>query len=198
MTMSPKDLRVLAAPIAALTLALLAGAGALVYGLGQARQGERQLQAARQARIQAEGRVRQVHAEASELQDKGQRYRQLLARGVVGAEARLAWIERLRFIEQQHKLFRLDYELSPIQKLRDAPSGAINASNMTVSLPLLHEGDLLALLDALRATENALVLPTECAVERAAAGTRPPTAGPAPGLRAECRLAWVTIEPETP
>lgn len=197
MTISPKDLRALAVPIAALVIALAAGVGTLTYGITESARAERQLQLARQTRLQAEARVRQVGAEASELQDKGQRFRQLLARGVVGPEARLMWIERLRVIEHQQKLFRLDYELSPMQKLRDAPSGAVNASAMTVSLPLLHEGDLLALLDGLRATENALVIPTDCAIERLPAGTvRVAVGGPPPTLRAECRLTWVTLDAE--
>jgi len=80
-------------------------------------------------------------------------YRQLEKRGFIGEERRVEWIDRLRNIAVIHHLFPIDYtigireDLSP-GKWEIAPF-KLRRSVMKLHLPLLHEEDVLALLDGL-------------------------------------------------
>ena len=96
--------------------------------------------------------------EEQELRDKIIRFEALKQRGIVGTEQRLDWVEIINQIKKEHRIVKFDYEISPQRKADAAliPDGAdagglsFMASQMKLTLTLLHEGELLQVLDDLR------------------------------------------------
>ncbi len=131
---------------------------------------------------------------ASQLESGAARYRDLKARGAVGAERRLDWIRRISQIKEALRLPELDYELAPQQAAAGAaplPSMKgryeFRSSAMKLRLGLLHEGDLLGFLDELDKPVSAVPRVRACRIERIA------DAGAGARLGAECRVDWITL-----
>jgi hypothetical protein len=157
----------------------------------------------RQALSRAEEDYRRGHerlgqAERDEVQIRETigRFRALEARGVVGQEQRLEWIERLRAARERLALPALTYELRPRRPLDPAAAtsgGApstgyrLTASAMRLSAELVQEEDLLRLLAELSAEPSAIVRPTWCRLARRGGST---------DLAAECELEWITVATE--
>ena len=89
-----------------------------------------------------------VHDEAALLHTQAQTYQRLKARGILGEERRLDWVELLKRVQTERQLYPLDYEISPqapldVTALSAGPAYQFMVSRMQLRLPLLHEGDLL-------------------------------------------------------
>jgi hypothetical protein len=128
----------------------------------------------------------------------------LRARGFIGPEKRLDWIEAIGRIKAARRIFKLDYEFSP-QRRVDAsilPGGStagtyeIMSSQMRMQIHVIHEGELLEVLsdlrDEMRKKVEALVLVRSCAVDRLA--FNPADRGSKAQLKAECILEWITLK----
>lgn len=201
MTFGPVDLvRLRRAGLRFVALALL---GAAAAGFGY-----------RLADIEGEGH-RRVLAEQRELAERGradvdfadiaadvERYRELVARGHIGPERRLDWMERIAEVRQARRLFEFRYEFAPQRALGELPQGKVAdgfefmASAMKLQMPLLHEDDLLGFLDDLARTVPALLQVRECRIGRLAQGAAS-IAGPAPRLTADCSIDWITLRQKT-
>lgn len=189
-------------PIAALKLSLLLLLAALVLAVtgvvwsrGQAREAE-----ARLAQLQAEHtRAWQALARGRDqqrlIQTHRDAYRALAARGFVGPENRLAWIEAIQLANQAAGLYGLEYRLGP--RTASAPALAqgvpLGQTALTVSMPLLVETDLLRFLAALRARAPGIYRVQACTLSRS--GREVFEAVNLPRLRAECELLWFTVAP---
>jgi hypothetical protein len=190
-------------PLGVLVLALAIG-GAFVYWSAQ-RSGEaRQIfERENAARNQARDRLARVDEEQRIIERYGPAYQVLIEEGIVGAEQRVNWLDALRLASRVTRGFGVDYQVSGqtisqagdkqgiLPKL-DAGAYETQQSEMTLRLRLLHEGDLLAFLDALDEQRAGLHLLHECSLQRANAG--PFTARFEPKLLAECKLTWVTLD----
>ncbi|HEY9191418.1 MAG TPA: hypothetical protein VIO81_00955 [Methyloversatilis sp.] len=139
-----------------------------------------------------------ARAEETEIAEKIDRFRHLVERGAIGSEQRLAWVELIRDARARHQLGALDYEFSPQHPLDPAiaPSDAgqleAASSALRLRLPLLHEGDLLTLIDDLTINASALVRVRECSIAR-----RIPADTSTEALQADCLLDWITFRPRT-
>lgn len=182
-----------------LAVALLAGAAMVLFPqklVDRAERNQRQL-----STEQKDIRSRLVHAREEEqaIRDRIGRYRHILASGLIDQEERLRWVEQIARIKAARRLLDVQYELSPQHPIEEAvlPGGPVAggyefmASTMKLQLALLHEDDLLGFLDDLRASVRAHLLVRECAIERATAPAS--ERGPAPQLRADCTIDWVTL-----
>ena len=158
---------------------------------------------AEQLRLQAQQRELRAQLlrapdEAKELRDKIALYQQLERQGLIGQEERLNWVEQIGGIKTARRLYDLQYELSPQRPLGDIglPGGPafgsheFMASSMRMQLQLLHEEDLLGLLDDLRASVHAHLLVRQCTLGRLAANT---DGRLGPQLEASCIIDWVTL-----
>jgi hypothetical protein len=79
-------------------------------------------------------------------------YNDLLAKGFVGEERRIEWIETLRQIHVKNKLFSIDYSIGLQENYKPSfipnmGSFILHRSTMKLDLEMLHEGDLLNLID---------------------------------------------------
>lgn len=123
-------------------------------------------------------------------------YHALIARGFVGEESRLAWIEAVHLANQDARLYGVTYTLSPRTA---APSGLagglpLQQTRMTLQMPLLVETDLPRFLDALRTRAPGLFRVDRCRLSRIS--DAPPQPVNRPELDAECELLWFTVTAE--
>jgi hypothetical protein len=196
--MNTEDLRkVRTSAVLALVMAS-AGALALLASARFADEAGRDHRAARAARDDAQRLLASARAEETEIAQKIDRFGQLARRGVIGDEQRLTWVELIREIRAQRRLAALDYEFSPQRPLdatlapADAGAFDIMSSTLHIRLPLLHEGDLLALLHDLDRGAPALTRVRECSI------VRRPVAAPditTEALQADCLVDWITFRP---
>lgn len=121
----------------------------------------------------------------------------LYEHGILGRELRLSWIEALRRADAAIGLPALDYRISA-QKLYEPSfpvnSGAfdIRVSEMNLSLGLLHEGDLITVLNALDTTADGLYSVSRCEAIRVNEFETPDRRRP--GIKADCVLQWYTVD----
>jgi hypothetical protein len=183
-------------------LSLAAAIVMIAVGAGLVWLAENQIHAAKQAKANAasqligfQSKLRQASAEENEIKQKSALYSNLRARGIIGEEQRLDWVELIKEIKESRKLLDLQYEFAPQQSLERAalPGFSFKSSSMRMQMKLLHEGDLLNFINDLRKHARAYVRVRNCNVTRIPRAAAP--AGDAALLNAECQLDWITILP---
>lgn len=124
-------------------------------------------------------------------------YQALVARGFVGAEDRLAWIEAAQLANREAGLYGLDYRLTP--RTSSLPALAkglpLGQTVMTLTMPLLVETDLSRFLAALMARAPGVVRIQGCRLSQLT--DVPFEAVNQPRLQAECELLWFTVAKKT-
>ena len=123
-------------------------------------------------------------------------FRRLFEGGLLGRERRLSWLETLRRAGDANGLPQLGYKLDAQRVATPDFSIALGdyqlyTSAMTLNLGLLHEGDLLQLLQALDRYALGQYSIKRCALKRA--GEHLDLAAHGANLNAECTLDWWTI-----
>ena len=129
------------------------------------------------------------------------RYVALEEGGIIGREQRLDWIDVLRESARDTKVPRLEYTIAaqspfdPGVKL-NIGDYTIFSSAMRLNLGLLHEGDLLELLERFGSDVSGLFGVTGCSISRADRELR--MAPDASNVEAVCVLNFITLrQPET-
>jgi len=119
-------------------------------------------------------------------------YQALIARGFVGAENRLAWLEAVQQANRDAGLYGLDYSLEP-RSLVQQPgvSVPLGQTVMRIRMPMLVEDDLTQFLNALYQRNAGLYRVRTCQVTRS--GSAAPQPVNKPELETECELLWFTI-----
>lgn len=122
---------------------------------------------------------------------------QLYESGILGQEHRLNWLESLRRAGDGIGLPQISYKINAQSVY--APEfpvklGAFNiyVSEMDLTLGLLHEGDLIRLLDALNRTAEGLYSVSRCDASRVNEGSEFDHTRPT--IMAACRLNWFTVD----
>ncbi len=98
-------------------------------------------------------------------------FKHLYARGIIGQERRLSWVEALNAAGAKLQVPEIDYRIdaqkryTPEMALESGPF-EVNVSDMQLSLGLLHEGDLTRLLAALTRDSAGLFSVEQCEVTR--------------------------------
>lgn len=132
------------------------------------------------------------------IRQYGAAYGQLQARGLIGADKRLDWIEAIKQSQARHQLAPIAYSIEAQRPLQleggfSAAAYALGASQMTLHLDLLHEMDLLNLLQDLR--QQGYVSAQRCSIKRGpSAANSEPGSSPA-HFSADCTLNWLTLAP---
>jgi len=134
----------------------------------------------------------------------------LQSQGLYGDEKRLEWIERLRGMERRWPGLKLQYaiEAQTMQPAAGAGPGAggpaaqslapgatgnarrieLFATHMRLTMTLIHEEDLLRVLDDLAAAQLGRVSVERCEMNRAGGAA----------IKAECTLVWNTLRAYEP
>ncbi len=194
MKIAPADFPKLQASILLGVLMVAAGALAVYFSFAVKEAAEQAMVRIAAQFAEADGKLRQVRNEESEVKQKSIIFKQLQERGIIGDEQRLDWVELLKEIRDQHRLIDLRYEIAP-QRMLEGQLGndfVFFASSMKLELKLLHEEDLVRLLDDLRRQAKALIRVKSCRIERL-----PATGGQRDGgranLQADCEIEWLTL-----
>lgn len=190
-------LTLLRAPLALLLLATALAAGGVVWSLQLDARALAGVETQRAALNAALSRQRQVQREARLIEQHIDAYRALVARGFIGEENRLAWIEAAQLANRDSGLYGLTYTLSP-RTAAPAPLAAglpLQLTRMNVKMPLLVETDLTRFLEALRARAPGVVRVERCTLARPLGGEG---LSADPALEAECELVWYTLATGAP
>ena len=196
MSLSLQDWRKLRFPIIGLGAALIL-VGVLVSFADQYRlKNELALQTQQNSLNQARQKYQSSGLEKETIIQYLPVYNQLLVSGFIGEEHRIEWIETLRQIHAQHKLFSIDYSIGLQENYK--PSFLPNLGNftlhrsiMSLKLDMLHEGDLLALLDGLHEQTTPYMV-RDCEIKRpinAVVNIKTIAAN----MQANCEIDWLTL-----
>jgi len=119
-------------------------------------------------------------------------------KGLIGREHRLNWIETLRQSGEKIKLPSLGYEI--VSREEFIPGFQLNSgsyklfsSEMNLRLGLLHEGDLVNLLNYLDRHAEGNYSVSECLFRRARSNIDIKSSIDKPNISATCVLQWFTI-----
>jgi len=118
--------------------------------------------------------------------------------GLVGEERRLSWIESLESTNDVLRLPTLTYNLLPREEFvrpgfKVKRGVSVMTSPMALSIGLLHEEDLFALLEGLRLSISNLFTVESCSMKRQKAiGLSLDTKQA--NLVTKCKIRWVTID----
>lgn len=199
MNLDAKDLKRLRWAIAFLVIMALLGGGSVWTALQMKKGSEKAFKEATAERQDIQARLARAREEEQELRAKIGGFEALRARGFIGPEQRLDWVEAIARIKASRRLSKLDYEFAPQRPVDAAilPDGAaaggflIMASQMRMQMHMLHEGELLDFLAELRDAVRAMLQVRSCTLERLPPG-RTERGGNAQ-LKAECTLEWITL-----
>ena len=117
--------------------------------------------------------------------------------GLIGEERRLSWIESLENTNKVLKLPTLTYSLLPQEEfirpgLKVKSGVELNGSAMELTMGLLHEEDILAVLEGLRLSIKNLFTVESCSLSRSS-NIGVPLDTKNTNLRSKCTIRWVTI-----
>lgn len=188
---------ILKLPLLLLLAALLLAVGGILWGQRQTQDAGTALQQQRTALNQARQQLDRSRQQQRLIAVHQGDYQALVARGFVGPEDRLAWIEAVQLANRDAGLYGLNYRLtprtaSPPALAQDLPLGQ---THMTLTFPLLVETDLTRFLDALKARAHGVVRVQGCSLSRP--DNTSFEAVNHPHLQAECDLLWFTVSTTT-
>ena len=139
-----------------------------------------------------------VDEEEKVIRDYLPRFVELDKNGLSGEERRLSWIETLQDAGDTLRLPSLGYEIKAQKPYRPGAASLpgryrVFVSEMTLSMQLLHEGDLFALIELLDERAQGVYTVSSCEMTRNFVElTDNPVAG---NITAACLLEWFTVKP---
>ncbi|HEY3301515.1 MAG TPA: hypothetical protein VGJ90_12140 [Methylophilaceae bacterium] len=199
MKLTPQDWLKLRNPLVFLVLVLVAIAALILYTQQQKNAAEQALQTQTNQLNQARQRYLASGQEKDTISQYLPKYQTLLQQGFVGEERRIEWVDALRKIHGREKLFNINYSIGAQEEyqpnfISNAGSIKLYRSVMKLELSMLHEGDLLTLIEDLRQQQGAPFMVRQCEITRQNAVI---SNSFAPNMHADCELDWVTIhEPQ--
>lgn len=197
-----EELKLVRWPLLQLGLALLLTLALSLVAWHFMRESARQADAAEQAAERLRKQAARLQSEEQDMRAKIARYMVIEARGIIGNEHRLDWVELMRAIQRERKLLGLEYEIQPRQSLAENATAngtghVFMNSAMKVQLPLLHEDDLLNFLSDMHAGAAAFTRLRSCKLQRNGATSAAEGNGLRAQLNAECQIDWITLAPES-
>lgn len=125
------------------------------------------------------------------------KYQMLIDKGFVGEERRIEWVDELRAQHKNHKLFGIKYNISQQEAYKPAfipnlGGFVLHRSAMKLDIDLLHEGDILQLVESLAAKTGAPFVLRDCEIRRLNSNAELSRQLIA-NLHAQCELDWLTL-----
>lgn len=194
--LSRETLKRLALPAGAAVVFVAIGVAALVATGRYAERAAAEFASARADRVAIQTRLLRATDEEREIQARLVDYQNLRARGVLGEERRLDWVETIKQIKLDRRIYDVRYSIEPRRTLdlpgvRPEPGIDLLMSRVRLEASLLHEGDLFDLLDDLRSRLAPVVVVRSCSMGRTER-SRVET-GSGARLKADCVIDLVTI-----
>ena len=192
----PIDLKMVRIPGIVFLIALAVCFGAIQGGMyyqgfqeKKLRKEKRRLKKMQRKHNTAAADVEQVHVNYP-------RFLQMQKRGVVGVENRIAWVENLTTHGRRMHLSSLSYAISPPRDWSPTfitlwGDVGLYVSDMTLETKLLHEGDLLRLLERLQESSQGLFTVGSCELKRIKEKINRSSADP--NIDGRCTLMWFNV-----
>lgn len=125
-------------------------------------------------------------------------YQALIDKGFVGEERRIEWVDALRAQHKKYKLFGVNYSINQQEKYQPGFASNIggfvlNRSIMKLDLDMLHEGDILQLIESLAANNTAPFMLRDCELTRLNPNSEQMSKQLVANLHAQCELDWLTL-----
>ena len=122
-------------------------------------------------------------------------YRALQELGFVGGEQRINWVDSLRKANRDAGMFGVEYQVAqqapyPLASEIGGSNLPMKHSVMKLTVPLLHEGDLMRFFRLLATQRSGVFTLNACQLRRNSVGD-PSTLQPR--LGAECEVSWITV-----
>ena len=203
MKFDTNDLKRLRLPMAACVALALAGVACYFAADNYLRETKKLGATMSAQRAEVQTRLASANEEEREIKANLQQYQALAARGIVGEEKRLDWIDTITAIKSERRLFNIGYSIEP-QKDLDypgfAPGGGVKFvfSRVKIEMQLLHEEDLLNFIDDLAKRGGSYLAVRSCDMQRTDRGSSGGAATLAPRLRAACVFDLITIRHDKP
>ncbi len=193
MTLSKADLQDLKWSIGALVLGLALSVGMISLSGNYLTASKKDRQAAQKQLVDARTQLSAAQDDQENMAAYALEYNALVAEKVIGNEQRLDWMEGLEKLRQQGSVLDFNYTIAPQQGYApnpavDAGNFQLNRSNMTLTLDLLHEEQLVHFFSEMRKQMNGWFMLDGCSVSR----TAPTSTGAS--LKAECTGGWLTMK----
>jgi hypothetical protein len=196
MKLGRRDLKWLWPAFATCLALILAGAACAFFADGYMQETGKLGATASAQRAELQAKLARANEEEREIEASLQEYQVLAARGIVGTENRLDWVDTVTAIKNERRLFNIGYNIDPQREL-DYPgfstAGSVKfmVSRVKISMQLLHEEDLLNFIDDLSKRGKPYLSVRSCNVQRADRSTSGTTL--APRLQADCVFDLITI-----
>ncbi|MGB4812641.1 MAG: hypothetical protein WBP13_09220 [Methylophilaceae bacterium] len=125
-------------------------------------------------------------------------YQALIDKGFVGEERRIEWVDNLRAQHKNHKLFGVNYSINQQEEYKPLFASNIGGfvlhrSVMKLDLDMLHEGDILSLVESLSANNTAPFMLRDCEMTRINQNSELMSKQLIANLHAKCELDWLTL-----
>ncbi|MFT5974099.1 MAG: hypothetical protein ACI9YO_000264 [Gammaproteobacteria bacterium] len=132
------------------------------------------------------------------LEQYKSRYAGYKVSGLVGVERRLSWVESLESTNADLQLPAINYKLLPQEEFKrpgfNVTRGVnVKGSIMVLRMDLLHEEDLLTLIEGLKLSTDNIFTVESCSITRSSPVSSSLNTKSA-NLSSNCRLRWVTID----
>ncbi len=200
MKLGRRDIKSLRLPVAACLVLILAGAACISFADSYLQETRQSGAAAAAQRTEVQTRLASANEEEREIKANLQQYQALAARGIVGEEKRLDWVDTVTAIKNERRLFSIGYSIEPQKELDYpgfSPGGSVKfmVSRVKITMQLLHEEDLLNFIDDLARRGKPSLSVRSCNVTREG-----PSGGTtlAPRLQASCVFDLITISHNKP
>jgi hypothetical protein len=200
MRLEYKDLLPLRLPAVALVTAVIISVLLINYSAKKFAVQQQYVRAARMQMEEASKRYRDSDLEKEMIARYLPKYRALEARGFIGSENRIGWIDALRIADQKAGGFGVQYQLSAQGPYKGLLSGdpiasRLRRSTMDIRFGVVHEGQFLGFLDALEAEDAGMFALRSCSLEPIQRDKPQPRTQ---NLNAKCEIDWVTLVPPEP
>ena len=195
MKLTSHDWKILQLPLIAFGFVVIVVLALISYTGDKKDQALAKLESQKSQLNQARQRFQTSGAEKETIVKYMPLYFDLVRRGFIGEERRIEWIDNLRTINQQYKLFGIHYSIGtqeiykPLFQVDIGPF-TLHHSLMRIETPLLHEGDMLTIFKALENRQSSPFMPSDCEINRLPGTTKNKFV---PNLGASCEIEWLTI-----
>lgn len=192
---SKEGLRAMRLAWALLAIAIAAGAGIVAASHWYAQKEKRDSADSGRRLQEARTRLDSARRERESLQQSAEVFRTLVDRGLLQSERRLELVELVNTLRARHQV-TLDYEIAP-QRTLALPGGRVFASvdvlasRVKLKARALHEGDILAFIDALTRTPQGFYPIDRCSMKRIEVSVPDSLQ---PRVEADCTLEWITLK----
>lgn len=160
---------------------------------------ERAFDRARRDLAQAANQYRSASDNQAVYRQYADRFRDMSARGWIGEESRLTWIEALQSINADLKLPVLRYEIGQRAGVGRAQAGGssrlhLYRTPMRLDIGALHEYDVVELLERLDEAGDGLLSLSSCTMTR---NGKPRFDARTANVNAACEMNWYTLRLDT-